>query len=75
MSDNSCKVYKEELEKQGYDATRDGLHEEVISNTDIQKIVYLEGEHYLHWKQSETIADMRVDYIFKYVLEFNKEMM
>ncbi len=63
LSDDSCKVYREELAKQGYNATWDGLHEEVISNPDIQKIVYLKGEHYLHWRQSEAIADIADDFL------------
>jgi pimeloyl-ACP methyl ester carboxylesterase len=63
LSNNSCKVYKEQLAKKGFVATWDGLHEEVISNTDIQKIVYLKGEHYLQWTQSEVIADMAEDFL------------
>lgn len=58
LSDNSCKLYKKQLEEQGYtNVTWDGLHEEIITNPDIQKIEYLKGEHYLHWTQSEAIAD------------------
>ncbi len=63
LSDNSCEVYRDELLKQGYNATWDGLHEEVISNPDIQKIVYMKGEHYLHWRQSEAIADIANDFL------------
>ncbi len=63
LSDNSCKQLKEELKKRGYQATWEGLHEEAISNPNIQKIKYLKGQHYLHWTQSKAIADMADDFI------------
>lgn len=34
------------------------LHEEVISNPSIQKVVTLSGEHYLHWTNADEIAKM-----------------
>ncbi|WBW95132.1 alpha/beta hydrolase [Oceanirhabdus sp. W0125-5] len=63
LSNNSCELYSKQSVKNGYHITWEGLHKEVISNTEIQKIVYLDGEHYLHWKQSEAIADMADDFI------------
>ena len=63
LSNNTCKVLREELAKKGIDATWDGLHKEVISNPQIQKIAYLDGEHYLHWKQAKAIAEMADDFI------------
>jgi hypothetical protein len=67
LSDNSCKQMKKEFSKRGYDATWEGLHEEVISNPDIQKIKYLEGQHYLHWTQSDRIADMTKEFLQEYL--------
>ncbi len=63
LSEDSCKQYKKQMEKRGYNKTWDGLHKEIISNPDIQKIVYLKGKHYLQWSQSQAIADMADDFL------------
>jgi len=63
LSDDSCKRYKEQLAKKGYNVTWDGLHNEIISNPDIQKITYLNGKHYLQWSQSKAIADLTDDFL------------
>ncbi|WP_050753258.1 alpha/beta hydrolase [Pseudobacteroides cellulosolvens] len=63
LSRDSCKVFSKELAQKGFNATWEGLHKEVISNPEIQKIVYLEGAHYLHWKQSKAIAEKADDFI------------
>ncbi len=63
LSEDSCKQYKEQLAKQGYNATWDGLHKEIISNPDIQKITYLKGKHYLQWSRSREIADMAEEFL------------
>ncbi len=39
------------------------LHEEVISNADIQKIEPLSGGHYLHWTNADKIAEMTKEFI------------
>ena len=43
------------------------LHEELISNTEIQKIETLSGTHYLHWTNADKIADMTKEYITEYI--------
>lgn len=63
LSDDSCKGYKEQLSKKGYNVAWDGLHNEIISNLDIQKITYLKGKHYLQWSQSQAIADIAYDFL------------
>ncbi len=65
LSDGTCKQLKEESKKLGYEASWEGLHEEVISNPEIQKITYLEGQHYLHWTQANTIADLTEEFLQK----------
>jgi pimeloyl-ACP methyl ester carboxylesterase len=62
LSNDSCKQY----EKEGLSVTWDGIHKEVISNPNIQKLEYLDGEHYLHWTQSETIANMTDEFVQKF---------
>lgn len=62
LSKDSCKEYEEE----GLSVTWDGIHEEVISNPNIQKLEYLDGEHYLHWTQSDTIANMADEFVRKF---------
>ena len=39
------------------------LHEEIISNSAIQKIETLNGEHYLHWTNADKIAEMTKEFI------------
>jgi pimeloyl-ACP methyl ester carboxylesterase len=39
------------------------LHEEMISNSDMQKIETLNGEHYLHWTNADKIAEMTKEFI------------
>lgn len=63
LSKDTCEKTKLELNKRGYDTTWEGLHEEVISNTNIQKIIYLEGQHYLHWTQAEEIAEQTKEFL------------
>jgi len=63
LSDDSCTKYKDQSAKQGYNKTWDGLHKELISNLDIQKITYLKGTHFLHWSQSQAIAKMTEDFL------------
>lgn len=58
LSNDSCAQLSDELTKRGFDRTWEGLHEEVISNAEIQMIERLDGGHYLHWTQSDVIADM-----------------
>lgn len=67
LSDDSCKKMKKEFKERGHDATWEGLHEEVISNSDIQKIKYLKGQHYLHWTQAGKIADMTKEFLQEYL--------
>ncbi|WP_312441461.1 hypothetical protein [Lacrimispora sp.] len=43
------------------------LHEEVISNSVIQKIETLYGEHYLHWTNADNIAQMTKEFITTYL--------
>lgn len=43
------------------------LHEELISNTEIQKIETLSGTHYLHWTNADKIADMTKEFITEYI--------
>lgn len=43
------------------------LHEELISNTEIQKIEILSGTHYLHWTNADKIADMTKEFITEYI--------
>lgn len=66
LSKESCIQMKQELKKRGYHATWDGLHKEVISNSDIQKINYLDGQHYLQWTQPDKIAEMTKKFLQKY---------
>lgn len=63
LSNDTCTEYKEEMKEKGYDVTWDGLHREIISNSNIQKIVYLDGEHYLQWSQSDAIAELVDDFL------------
>lgn len=63
LSNKSNEMFSETAAKQGFHATWGGLHEEVISNPKIQKIVYMDGEHYLHWKQTDAIADKVNEFI------------
>ncbi|WP_026889925.1 alpha/beta hydrolase [Lacrimispora aerotolerans] len=39
------------------------LHEELISNDEIQKIETLSGGHYLHWTNADKIAEMTKEFI------------
>lgn len=39
------------------------LHEEIISNTSIQKVETLSGGHYLHWTNADKIAEMTKEFI------------
>ncbi|MBA4685916.1 MAG: alpha/beta hydrolase [Candidatus Galacturonibacter soehngenii] len=41
------------------------LHEELISNSNIQMIEILEGGHYLHWSNADNIARMTKKFISK----------
>lgn len=45
------------------------LHEELISNSNIQKIEILEGGHYLHWSNADNIARMTKEFISKNLKE------
>lgn len=67
LSNDSCEQLKKEYKKSGYDASWEGLHEEVISNPDIQSIKYLKGQHYLYWTQSTKISDMAKEFLQKCV--------
>lgn len=53
------------LSKDGVDTEPEWLplHEEVISNADIQKIEPLSGGHYLHWTNADKIAEMTKEFI------------
>jgi pimeloyl-ACP methyl ester carboxylesterase len=57
------------LSKDAVDSEKEWLplHEEVISNSDIQKIEVLSGEHYLHWKNADKIAKMSKEFISTYL--------
>ena len=59
LSKDSCRIYK----NQNLGTTWEELHEEVISNEKIQKIEYLDGKHYLHWTQSNNIAEMTKEFL------------
>jgi pimeloyl-ACP methyl ester carboxylesterase len=63
LSDDSCKKYKEVMAKKGHNVTWDGLHNEIISNPEIQKITYMKGTHYIQWSQSQAIADVTDDFL------------
>ena len=39
------------------------LHEELISNDEIQKIETLSGGHYLHWTNPDKISEMTKEFI------------
>lgn len=67
LSNDTCKFIKEEYKNRGYEATWEGLHEEAISNPDIQKIKYLNGKHYLHWTQTAAITDMTKEFLQEYI--------
>lgn len=67
LSDDSCRLYNKEMKEKGFNSTWENLHEEVISNTNIQNIIYLKGKHYLHWTQSQAIADSTEEFIEKYI--------
>lgn len=43
------------------------LHEEIISNSAIQKIKVLSGEHYLHWTNADKITEMTKEFISTYL--------
>lgn len=42
------------------------LHEEVFSNPDIQKLVILEGRHYIHYTQIDSIVNLTNEFLKKY---------
>lgn len=42
------------------------LHEEVFSNPDIQKLAILEGRHYLHYTQIDSIVNLTHEFLKKY---------
>ena len=43
------------------------LHEQLISNSDIQKIEVLSGEHYLHWTNADKIAKVSKEFISTHI--------
>lgn len=53
------------LSKDSVDTDKDWLplHEQLITNSSIQKIEILTGEHYLHWTNADKIAEMTKEYI------------
>ncbi|MBU3101044.1 MULTISPECIES: alpha/beta hydrolase [Clostridium] len=57
------------LSKDSVDSDKEWLplHEQVISNSDIQKIQVLSGKHYLHWTNADKIAKMSKEFISTYV--------
>lgn len=63
LSNSSCETLSDEMQKRGFEETWEGLHKDVISNPEIQQIAYLDGEHYLHWTQSEEIANQTMKFI------------
>jgi pimeloyl-ACP methyl ester carboxylesterase len=63
LSTDTCETTNKEMKKRGFEQTWEGLHEEVISNPEIQKITYLDGKHYLQWTQSETIANLTKEFL------------
>ena len=67
LSDDSCRQYNKEMKEKGFNSTWESLHDEVISNPHIQKTIYLDGKHYLHWTQAETIVDNTKEFIEKYI--------
>lgn len=54
-------------ETEGNDPEWIPLHEEIISNTEIQKIETLSGTHYLHWTNADKISDMTKEFIDTYI--------
>ncbi|MBU3156704.1 alpha/beta fold hydrolase [Clostridium estertheticum] len=57
------------LSKESVDSNKEWLplHEDVISNSDIQKIQVLSGKHYLYWTNADKIAKMSKEFISTYV--------
>lgn len=53
------------LAKDTVDTDKDWLplHEQLITNSSIQKIETLTGEHYLHWTNADKIAEMTKEFI------------
>jgi pimeloyl-ACP methyl ester carboxylesterase len=53
------------LSKDSVDADKEWLplHEDLISNTVIQKVETLNGGHYLHWTNADKIAEMAKEFI------------
>ncbi|MBU3188303.1 alpha/beta hydrolase [Clostridium bowmanii] len=43
------------------------LHKQLISNSDIQKIEVLSGDHYLHWTNADKIAKVSKEFISTYI--------
>jgi len=43
------------------------LHKQLISNSDIQKIEVLSGDHYLHWTNAYKIAKVSKEFISTYI--------
>lgn len=63
LSSEGVNLVKELVEKKEMDKGWDELHKEVITNPSIQKIICLDGSHYLHWTNAEKIAEMTKEFL------------
>jgi len=67
LASDSCNDFNSYAKIKGYKESWSSLHEEAMSNTDIQSIVTLEGGHYLHWTQKDNLVQLITEFMKKYV--------
>lgn len=63
LADDTMNQSDEMFAEKGYDITWEKLHEDLITNSSIQKIEILTGTHYLHWTNSEKMASEITEFI------------
>ena len=63
LADDTIQQSDEMFAEKGYDITWEKLHEDLITNSSIQKIEILTGTHYLHWTNSEKMASEITEFI------------
>lgn len=63
LSNESIKEMENAVKKGQYDKGWKELHEEAITNPNIQKIICLDGSHYIHWNNADKIAQMTKEFL------------
>lgn len=63
LSSKSIEDYKELIKNGKVDKGWDKLHEEAITNSDIQKVICLNGSHYLHWSNAKKISQLTKEFL------------